>query len=66
VKVGSLRERNFSDWWFRPEWQALRESVRRGEYFKGCDQCGKFEQNVKWGERAAQWVDESSFEEFSA
>ncbi len=66
VRVGSLRERSFSSWWTGPEWQALRDQVRRGSFFKGCDQCGKLEQNVKWGERVAKQVAEGAFEEFSA
>ena len=34
--------------WSGPAWQALRDRLRRGDYFPGCTQCGKYKQNVKW------------------
>lgn len=52
VRVGSLDEAPVSALWTGPAWQRLRERLARGEYFPGCDKCGKFEQNVKWSERA--------------
>lgn len=47
VRVGSLRERKFSELWNGPEWNALRQRLRAGDYFPGCQQCGKLNQNVK-------------------
>lgn len=51
VEVGTLRDETFGALWHGPKWQALRQRLRRGEYFDGCERCGKFEQNVKWSER---------------
>ena len=51
VRVGSLRDHSFQQLWYGRRWQALRDEVRRGRYFRGCDKCGKFEQNVKWSKR---------------
>ena len=51
VSVGSLKEQPFQQLWYGERWQSLRASVRSGHYFRGCDKCGKFEQNVKWSER---------------
>lgn len=51
VRVGSLDEAPISELWTGPAWQALRDRLRDGRYFSGCDKCGKFEQNVKWSER---------------
>ena len=53
VKVGSLREQPFSALWNGPSWNALRQRLRRGDYFPGCHQCGKVNQNVKIGQRFA-------------
>lgn len=54
VQVGSLPEEgpvDFAGLWRGEAWQARRDSVRAGRYFAGCDQCGKFKQNVKWSQR---------------
>jgi hypothetical protein len=52
VEVGSLRRGDrFSDLWSGPAWDALRGRLRAGEYFPGCQQCGKLNQNVKLAER---------------
>ncbi|MEW6282839.1 MAG: radical SAM protein [Candidatus Eremiobacterota bacterium] len=52
VVVGRLSPTvRFSDLWNGPEWNALRQRLRRGEYFPGCSQCGKLNQNVKLAER---------------
>ncbi len=51
VRVGSLDEAPLSRLWFGKTWQALRQRLARGDYFPGCDKCGKFEQNVKWAQR---------------
>jgi MoaA/NifB/PqqE/SkfB family radical SAM enzyme len=54
VKVGSLREADFGALWWGERWQRLREHLAAGRYFAGCERCGKFEQNVKWGARLQQ------------
>lgn len=54
VRVGSLSDRRFSELWDGAEWNALRERLRRGEYFDSCNQCGKLNQNVKIAEKFAQ------------
>ncbi len=51
VRVGCLDEAPLSRLWFGNTWQSLRQRLARGDYFPGCDKCGKFEQNVKWGQR---------------
>ena len=54
VRVGSLREQRFSQLWLGEAWQRLRQQLRQGEYFESCQQCGKFNQNVKIGQRFAR------------
>lgn len=55
VRVGTLASgARFSDLWRGPAWAALRERMRRGEYFASCDQCGKLNQNVKLAQRFAK------------
>ena len=51
VRVGSLAEARFSELWHGPAWQALRDRMRRGEYFASCGQCGKLNQNVALARR---------------
>ena len=51
VQVGTLAEAPLSALWRGPRWRALRRTLRAGQYFSGCDKCGKFEQNVKWSAR---------------
>jgi hypothetical protein len=51
VKVGSLADARLSELWRGEAWQALRDRLRRGDYFAGCARCGKFEQNVEWSKR---------------
>lgn len=53
VKVGSLRDRPFADWWWGDDWQALRDRMAARDFLPACDQCGKIEQNTKWAERLA-------------
>ena len=54
VRVGSLREQRFSQLWKGEAWQQLRQRLRQGNYFESCQQCGKFNQNVKIGQRFAR------------
>lgn len=51
VRVGSLRDTRFAELWWGERWQALRDTVRAGRFFAGCEVCGKYEQNRKWSER---------------
>jgi MoaA/NifB/PqqE/SkfB family radical SAM enzyme len=51
VRVGSLNEEGFGELWYGDRWNALRDSLAAGQWFKGCDKCGKLEQNAKWSER---------------
>ena len=53
--VGSLADGDrFSALWQGERWNELRDRLRRGEYFEGCQQCGKLAQNVKLGDRFAR------------
>ena len=51
VRVGHLDDGPVSQQWWGPAWQQTRERVSRGEFWPGCERCGKFEQNVKWSKR---------------
>jgi len=51
VEVGWLADAPFADLWFGRAWQALRDRLRSGDYFSGCDRCGKLEQNLAWSDR---------------
>lgn len=51
VQVGHLDDGPLREQWFGPSWQAWRERLAGGDYPKGCDTCGKFEQNRKWSQR---------------
>jgi MoaA/NifB/PqqE/SkfB family radical SAM enzyme len=54
VVVGSLASgKRFSELWDGPAWNGIRARLRRGEYYPGCDQCGKVNQNVKLGKKLA-------------
>ena len=52
----SVPESSASARWRSAGYQALRDSVRAGRYFEGCEQCGKFKQNVKWRQRVDAWL----------
>ena len=58
VRVGRLAEdgSGFTGLWTGSSWAALRAELRRGRYPRGCDKCGKFEQNHKWSERYRAFV----------
>ncbi len=51
VRVGSLQQASLSELWGGARWQKLRESLAAGHFFRGCEACGKFEQNKKWAAR---------------
>jgi MoaA/NifB/PqqE/SkfB family radical SAM enzyme len=51
VKVGSLHDSDFAELWNGSRWQQLRDHLRSGKFFSGCEVCGKYEQNRKWMER---------------
>ncbi|MCB9797118.1 MAG: radical SAM protein [Alphaproteobacteria bacterium] len=52
VSVGRLSEASLPELWWGERWQRLRQTLAAGRFLKGCDKCGKVEQNVKWAERA--------------
>lgn len=58
VKVGSLADARFAELWRGEAWQALRDRLRRGDYFAGCERCGKFEQNLAWSKRVREELGE--------
>jgi MoaA/NifB/PqqE/SkfB family radical SAM enzyme len=51
VEVGDLSQGTFSAQWYGAQWNEQRARLMRGEYFNGCRQCGKLNQNVKIGEK---------------
>jgi len=52
VEVGRLFDPgDFARLWRGPAWQALRARLARRDFFPGCNQCGKFNENVKLGAR---------------
>ncbi len=61
VKVGSLADARLSELWRGEAWQALRDRLRRGDYFAGCERCGKFEQNVEWSKRVRDELGETAW-----
>lgn len=61
VRVGSLADAPFAELWHGEAWQRLRERLRRGEFFRGCERCGKFEQNVKWSARLREAAGERAW-----
>jgi MoaA/NifB/PqqE/SkfB family radical SAM enzyme len=63
VKVGSLADARFAELWRGDAWQALRDRLRRGDYFAGCERCGKFEQNVAWSKRVKDELGEAAWRE---
>jgi MoaA/NifB/PqqE/SkfB family radical SAM enzyme len=54
VRVGSLADATFADLWWGERWQALRDALGAGRFLRGCERCGKFEQNTKWAARLAE------------
>jgi hypothetical protein len=61
VRVGSLADAPLSELWRGAAWQALRDRLRRGDYFAGCARCGKFEQNQKWSQRVREQLGEAAW-----
>lgn len=61
IGVGSLAETDFASLWAGEAWQALRDQFRGGQYVKGCDKCGKFEQNLKWSQRYRDEYGEAAY-----
>ena len=62
VKVGHLDDASLGQMWNGERWQGLRDSVRRGSYFAGCDQCGKYKQNVKWSQKLRGLLPDAEFQ----
>ncbi len=52
---------SFAALWNGPAWQARRDAVRAGQYFAGCDQCGKLKQNLKWSDKLRTTLGEARF-----
>jgi MoaA/NifB/PqqE/SkfB family radical SAM enzyme len=63
VKVGSLADARFAELWRGDAWQALRDRLRRGDYFAGCERCGKFEQNVAWSKRVREELGDEAWKQ---
>jgi hypothetical protein len=61
VKVGTLDDGTLLELWTGERWNALRDSLRAGRTFKGCDTCGKLEQNAKWSERYRAFAGDSAW-----
>jgi MoaA/NifB/PqqE/SkfB family radical SAM enzyme len=61
VEVGTLAQGTFSSQWFGAPWNQTRAQLMAGRYFPKCDQCGKLNQNVKYGEKVRQQLGESVY-----
>ncbi len=58
VSIGQLGpDVSASELWRGSRYASIRSTLRRGAYFKGCTQCGKFKQNVKWHERLSELLE---------
>ncbi len=49
--------------WRGPQHQALRDALRAGRFFPGCERCGKYKQNLKWSQRLRERLGEDRFAE---
>lgn len=47
LEAGKLQEKPFRQIWKSKQYDELRARLARGEYFPGCERCGKFELNYK-------------------
>jgi MoaA/NifB/PqqE/SkfB family radical SAM enzyme len=47
IEVGHLRDDRFRDIWQSARYDATRARLARGEYYPGCQRCGKFELNYR-------------------
>jgi len=52
----------FAAAWRGERWQSRRDALRAGDYFEGCEQCGKFKENLKWSQKIADKVAPSVFQ----
>ena len=57
VEVGHLDRAPFAELWVGDQWNAARDALRAGQWFDGCERCGKLEQNAKWSARLAKAQD---------
>jgi len=63
LDVGHVLEPGgFEAAWRGARWQARRDALRQGQYFEGCEQCGKFKENLKWSKKIAEKVTPSVFQ----
>ena len=52
VSVGTLdAQTSFASLWQGERYRQLRTQLRARQFFPGCQQCGKFKQNLKWAEQ---------------
>lgn len=54
VRAGHLDDGPLAGQWWGPRWQKLRETVGAGRWFRGCERCGKVEQNLRWARALAE------------
>jgi radical SAM protein with 4Fe4S-binding SPASM domain len=47
LAMGSVYEQSFADLWASEKWTAMRQQLAEGTYLPGCDQCGKFDLNMR-------------------
>ncbi len=47
LRVGSLHEESFTALWCSDRWQQLRRRLGEGGFLPGCEQCGKWDLNVR-------------------
>jgi MoaA/NifB/PqqE/SkfB family radical SAM enzyme len=54
IEVGHVDDGPFPQIWKAPRYDAMRERLRRGEYFPGCARCGKHDMNFQAARRTAE------------
>lgn len=61
LQVGHLDWGPFSTQWFGASWEALRAQLMAGTYAPACQQCGKFNQNVKLAAKVRAKLGEAAY-----
>lgn len=54
VEVGHIARGTFAAQWYGAQWQEKRRALMDGNYFAGCEQCGKLNQNIKIAEKVRE------------